>query len=258
MPPDDQTLLAAVARVVMDGSQGSLEQQLVRPATLIDTNDDVAARGGRPAEPPKEDKATAAPTNPGVTAFNGLGGFSPDGREYVIRVELRNGSVPPAPWSNVVAQPTFGFAASELGPGFTWSENSHDNRLTPWRNDPVRDAPGRGRVHPRRGQSTSVVGDCRCRREAVCPIPSATAAATPPTSTPVTASNRRLTLLVAPDAPVKLFQLSLRNTSGRARRLSVTLYVDWVLGEQRAKTQHARRHRPRAGNRRCRGDERLS
>ena len=49
---------------------------------------------------------------------------------------------PPAPWVNVVAHPTFGFAATDLGLGFTWSENSHDNRLTPWRNDPVSDPPG--------------------------------------------------------------------------------------------------------------------
>ena len=66
----------------------------------------------------------------------------PTAREYVIRVHANAGVIPPAPWVNVVAHPTFGFAATELGTGFTWSENSHDNRLTPWRNDPVSDPPG--------------------------------------------------------------------------------------------------------------------
>ena len=138
-----------------------------------------------------------------------------------------------------------------VGPGFTWSENSHDNRLTPWRNDPVVDPPGRGRVHPRRGQSTSLVGDClaggrrsglyrppRLRLHHIRARPSR--------------HRSELTLLVAPDAPVKLFRLALRNTSGRARRLSVTLYVDWVLGEQRATDAASTSSPRRAGNRRCR------
>ena len=74
--------------------------------------------------------------------FNGIGGFADDGREYVIAVDQDAGTLPPQPWSNVVAHPTFGFAATEGGPGYTWSSNSHDNRLTPWRNDPVSDPPG--------------------------------------------------------------------------------------------------------------------
>ena len=82
----------------------------------------------------------AAPA--GLEEFNGIGGFAGDGKEYVIRVHGNRGVIPPAPWVNVVAHPTFGFAASDLSTGFTWSENSHDNRLTPWRNDPVGDPPG--------------------------------------------------------------------------------------------------------------------
>ncbi len=83
-----------------------------------------------------------AAATPDLESFNGLGGFAADGREYVIRLHPNAGAIPPAPWVNVVAHPTFGFAASDLGTGFTWSGNSHDNRLTPWRNDPVSDPPG--------------------------------------------------------------------------------------------------------------------
>ncbi len=72
--------------------------------------------------------------------FNGFGGFEPDAREYVVRVAP--GAPTPAPWSNVVANPRFGFVASEMGPGYTWSQNSHENRLTPWSNDPVSDPQG--------------------------------------------------------------------------------------------------------------------
>jgi cellobiose phosphorylase len=45
-----------------------------------------------------------------------------------------------------------------------------------------------------------------------------------------------LTLYVAIDAPVKYVVLKLRNRSGRPRRLSITGYLEWVLGDERAKT----------------------
>ena len=72
--------------------------------------------------------------------FNGLGGFTPDGREYVITTA--HGQVTPAPWVNVLANPHFGTVISESGPAYTWSENAHEFRLTPWDNDPVSDSSG--------------------------------------------------------------------------------------------------------------------
>ena len=73
---------------------------------------------------------------------NGFGGFTDDGREYLIHTDPPKRPLPPSPWTNVVAQPQFGFACTETGCGYTWSINSHENRLTPWRNDPVSDQPG--------------------------------------------------------------------------------------------------------------------
>src|SRR5206468_3956491 len=64
----------------------------------------------------------------------------PDGREYVMT--LPSGKVTPAPWVNVLANPKFGTVISESGSGYTWAENSHEFRLTPWSNDPVTDTPG--------------------------------------------------------------------------------------------------------------------
>ena len=85
---------------------------------------------GAPAEPPRRDLAF----------FNGLGGFSHDGREYVMI--LRAGRTTPAPWVNVIANPQFGTVVSESGCAYTWLENSHEFRLTPWYNDPVSDTSG--------------------------------------------------------------------------------------------------------------------
>ena len=72
--------------------------------------------------------------------FNGLGGFSEDGREYVTT--LGPGQWTPAPWINVISNPAFGFQVSESGAGYTWAGNSRENQLTPWSNDPVSDPPG--------------------------------------------------------------------------------------------------------------------
>ena len=80
------------------------------------------------------------PLKPDLEFFNGLGGFAADGREYVTI--LGEGQWTPAPWINVIANPSFGFQVSESGSGYTWSLNSRENQLTPWSNDPVSDSPG--------------------------------------------------------------------------------------------------------------------
>ena len=91
-------------------------------------------RPQRPEAPSAEPAQAVPPPGilPELESFNGIGGFSDDGREYVVRLHHRRRRDSAGPWINVVAHPTFGFVASDLGTGFTWSENSHDNRLTPW------------------------------------------------------------------------------------------------------------------------------
>jgi cyclic beta-1,2-glucan synthetase len=163
-----------------------------------------------------------------------LGGFSPDGREYIVYLEP--GQSTPLPWINVVANPELGFLVSESGSGYTWAVNSSENRLTPWRNDPVIDAPG----------------------EALYLRDEETAQVWSPTPKPIPASGpylirhgagysvfehhshglkQRLRLFVAPDAPVKIVHLRLENTRGRVRRITATFYVEWVLGATRDVTQ---------------------
>jgi cyclic beta-1,2-glucan synthetase len=128
-----RNLLLAAARVVCAGHRGSLAEQLSR-----------APEPDMPPPPPRRvmdgpkpvDKAPA----PALDYFNGLGGFTKDGREYVTI--LADGIVTPAPWINVIANSTFGFQVSAEGSGSTWSLNSQQNHITPWSNDPVSDPPG--------------------------------------------------------------------------------------------------------------------
>ena len=95
---------------------------------------------------------------------NGLGGFTRDGREYVIT--LAADQVTPAPWVNVLANPFFGTVVSESGSGYTWVENCHEFRLTPWNNDPGQRHPGRSLLPPGRADGTILVAHpaARARR----------------------------------------------------------------------------------------------
>ena len=110
-----------------------------------ETSSSNCCASGHPITAVREPPAALVPATgakidvPRLRFFNGLGGFTPDGREYVIT--LAKGQQTPLPWINVVANADFGFQASESGAGFTWALNSRENQLTPWSNDPVSSPP---------------------------------------------------------------------------------------------------------------------
>ena len=151
------------------------------------------------------------------------------GKEYVTI--LGPGQSTPAPWINVIANPAFGFQVATEGGGYTWSGNSRENQLTPWSNDPVSDPPGRGVLSARRGDRRALESDgaadprpggdlCRPSR----------LRATAASSTRRTASQLTSLQFVPLEGSIKISRLKLTNTSGRARVLAVTAYVEWVLG----------------------------
>ena len=141
MPPEDQLLVRAAARAVMDAADGDLRNQLTRPHAPFVPGPTRSAISDPAAPLPTASASPSAAPERELELFNGFGGFTDGGREYSIRT-TGDVALPPAPWTNVVAHERFGFACTESGPGYTWSHNSHDNRLTPWRNDPVSDPPG--------------------------------------------------------------------------------------------------------------------
>src|SRR5690606_39081300 len=162
---------------------------------------------------------------------NGLGGFAADGTEYVVVLGDEQWS--PAPWINVVANSRFGFCVSESGSGFSWSENSRENQLTPWSNDPVADPPGEV-LYIRDEDSGEVWGPTAL------PIRDQDfyVARHGPGFSEFEHTTRGIALelhqSVPLDDPLKVSRLRIRNLSGRRRRLSITAYVEWVLGVTRA------------------------
>ena len=226
---EDRLLFQAVARVIISDSLGTLAEQIDRRGPAEPTVPVLApTRTHRPLPP-----AIAPMPREDLMFFNGLGGFTPDGREYVISTGVDQ--VTPSPWINVLANPCFGTVVSENGPAYTWSENAHEFRLTPWHNDPVSDSGGEAFYlrDEERGHFWS-------------PMPLPARGATPYVTrhgfgyTVFEHTERGVSsetwVYVAMDEPVKFTVLKVRNRSGRRRRLSVTGYVEWVLGDVRPKS----------------------
>ncbi len=225
MPEADCILLSSVSRVILIGGRGNLAAQLDRQipgpesgVRLVETAATPAQRS-RPSSPP----ASYPYRTPRST-------FSADGHEYLITLDA--GEWTPLPWTNVIANPRFGCMVTESSMGSSWAENSRQNRLTPWSNDPVSDPPA----------------------EAIYIRDDETGRISTPTPLPVRDNSRytvrhgqgytayghtsdeieqTLQIFVAPDDPVKICKLILRNASARRRRLSVTYYAEWVMGVNR-------------------------
>jgi cyclic beta-1,2-glucan synthetase len=142
MPDEDLMLLLSVAHAVFDEKLPDLSQSRPEPDIKSWINDDVKV-SNQPVDIREKETSDASPADPDLLHFNGYGGFSESGDEYhiLIRPDQKSGcfDVPPAPWINVISNPNFGFTVSERGAGYTWSQNSRENKLTSWSNDPVQD-----------------------------------------------------------------------------------------------------------------------
>ncbi|PTD96572.1 cyclic beta 1-2 glucan synthetase [Pseudothauera lacus] len=232
MPSEDRILFQAVARAVITDERGTLLDQLDHRRIAAPSLPLLMPKRSPATEAPAADGPTSAPPRDLILS-NGLGGFTADGREYVIVLEA--GRVTPAPWVNVLANPGFGTLVSESGGACTWGENAHEFRLTPWQNDPVSDACGEALYL--RDEDTGRVWS---------PTPLSIRAARPCVirhgfgytvfDTQDEGIRSELWVYVAADAPVKFSVLKLHNASGRPRRISATGYVEWVLGDLRSKS----------------------
>jgi cellobiose phosphorylase len=220
----DRVLFQSVARVVITDTAETLLEQVGRrvPAERLPSHLE-------PSQQPAVEPAHPLAARERIFC-NGLGGFTPDGREYVVTLEP--GQSTPAPWANVIASPHIGTVVSESGSAYTWVENAHEFRLTPWHNDPLSDSSG----------------------EALYLRDEETGAFWSPTPLPAPGRSgyvcrhgfgysvfehneagiaSELFTYVAMDVPVKFVVVKLHNQSQRSRSLSLTGYWELVLGEWR-------------------------
>ncbi len=226
LPAEVTALLLTTARVVLTARKGPLADQVAAMATPIAKTQPAPLVPARPA--PATDAATGLAET--LEFFNDTGGFAHDGREYVVILD--QGRSTPAPWVNVIANDGFGFHVSATGAGCTWAENSRENRLTPWSNDPVTDLATEvflirddetgemfsPTARPLRGPGRHVarhgMGYSRFEHHA---------------------GGLALDLLqfVPLDAPVRISRLNIRNLGTRPRRLTVITVTEPVMGINR-------------------------
>jgi cellobiose phosphorylase len=229
MSDEDRILMQSVARVVLTDTGGMLADQIERrgrreismPSLVLTSGLKAEARHGQRL-PLRE-----------LIYANGLGGFTRDGREYVIMTSRSQRT--PAPWANVLANSQFGTVVTESGLGYTWFENAHEFRLTPWYNDPVTDCSGE--LLYLRDQESG-----RFWSPTPLPAPGHNAYVTrhgfgySVFATTEDGLATELIVYVAMDAPIKFFSLKVRNASEQTRRLSATCCMEWVLAELRSKS----------------------
>ena len=231
---EDRILVQTVARVVLSDVHGDLADQ-------IDQRGQVSRILPPPLATRGQRMKTAAPfaqvaePRTDLILWNGIGGFTPDGREYVITTSP--GLVTPAPWANVLANPQFGTVLSESGSAYTWAENAHEFRLTPWNNDPVGDTSGEA-LYLRDEESGRFWSPTSLPSRGPADLPTVTRHGFGYSVFEHEEGGIHTDLHVYVDvnAPVKFSVLKVRNDSGRLRHLSATAYVEWVLGDDRAKT----------------------
>jgi len=235
--PNPMHLLKTAANVVIDFKTRSLEDHLKQAREIEPHLPPFIPTG--PNRDFTSDRSLKRPEN--LILDNGIGGFTPDGREYQIflknypKLTSEPGQITPAPWINVIANEEFGFLISESGGGYSWEINSGENRLTPWTNDPVEDPSG----------------ESLYLRDEI------TGALWSPTPYPSGGGvdylirhgqgyscfesynhgfKQEMKVFADAEEPVKVVELRIVNETEEIRRITATYYAEWVLGSQRTDT----------------------
>jgi cyclic beta-1,2-glucan synthetase len=225
----ERTLIEAVARAVLGGDRGDLLAHLDKPYPI------QSSRRAAFVVPESSETTTPPPINPPIAMnlSNGLGGFSDDGRTYTIVLEGNRET--PLPWVNVIANSGFGTVVTASGSAHTWSENSRENRLTSFANDPVVDPTAEALFirDDDSGDTWTPTPGPMARHQASGRFVIRHSAGVTQFSRTTRGIRHELDVFVDVDDPVKFSLLTLTNDSGEARKLSLFAYNDWVLGPPR-------------------------
>ncbi len=225
MSEEDRVLFQSVARVVLTDTAETLAEQVERRSPSERKPPQFS-----PTRSAAEETETSETPLREQTYFNGIGSFTPDGREYITT--LKRGQTTPAPWSNVIANAHIGTVVTESGGAYTWVENAHEFRLTPWHNDPLTDASGEA-FYIRDEETGRFWSPTPQPARGRAPYVSRHGFGYSVFEHAESGIRSEMWTYVATDAPVKFVVVRLRNQSRRARRLSLTGFWELALGEWR-------------------------
>ncbi len=225
-------LLEAVAACAVHGAEGTIAQQIEAAQQRAQQLAVVHWQGQQlPSDSTEPASLTSPPTD--LEFWNGTGGFADDGRQYCLRIHRNH--LPPMPWSQVVANERLGFLVTESGGGYTWFENSRENKLTNWSNDPVCDPPSEiVYVWDETSRSLSLPMTLDKTSSAETWVRYGAGYAQ------FNKSDRQLqqhtTLSIASDDPVKFIKVELTNLSSQSKAVVVSFFAEPVLGVSREQT----------------------
>ncbi len=225
---EDLILLQTVARAIISDTKGTLEAQVNKRLSMKTPFAKLATSKLQPTV----NRKLEIPSR--LQFFNGTGGFSPDGKEYTIITEGTKGT--PLPWINVMANPRFGTLVSEQGGSYTWFENAHSFRLTPWKNDAITDCCGEA-FYLRDEESTRFWSPLGKPAQGQSPYITNHGFGYTTVEHIEDGILSEVCVYVDAESPVKFVTLKVTNQSGRTRTLTATGYVEWVLGELRNKSE---------------------
>ena len=229
---EDRILFKSVAHIIISDAAGTLEEQVNR--SLKTKNTIPLFKPAKFFPSIEVNKKLPVDLPGGLEFYNGYGGFSEDGHEYIIHTNETQRTT--SPWINVLANPNFGTLVSESGMSYTWVLNAHELRLTPWNNDPVSDLNGEaffirdeesGRFWSPTGLPATGNGKYTTKHGFGYSI----------FEFSVDGISSALTMFVDEVEPIKYIIIKLKNSSGRARKISLTGYMEWVLGVDKSKSQ---------------------
>ena len=223
---EDRILFEAVAQIIIADKFGTLEEQINRRAKTKTTIPYFSPTKFYPSvytevEPRKD-----------LQFYNGLGGFTADGKEYIITTTPQKRT--PVPWINVLANPNFGSIISESGQSYTWVDNAHEIRLTPWNNDPITDLKGEA-FYLKDEESGKFWSPASLPCRGNSPYITRHGFGYSVFEHSEDGIYSEMTVFTDIEDPIKYIVIKLTNQSGRPRKLTATGYVEWVLGDLRAK-----------------------
>ncbi|MBK6963569.1 MAG: cyclic beta 1-2 glucan synthetase [Bacteroidales bacterium] len=225
---EDRVLFESVARIIIFDNKGSLADQVGR---FVIDKPLVPSFDIKPNTFRELKSNLALPDD--LLFFNGMGGFTPDGKEY--KIIINKNKTTQAPWANVIANPEFGTVISESGSAYTWALNAHEYRLSPWSNDPVTDAGGEA-FYIRDEETGSFWSPAPYPKSGTTPYIVTHGFGYSVFEHAESGIFSEMRVFVDKEKPVKFIILKVKNRSGRERKLSATGYIEMILGDVRSKT----------------------
>lgn len=225
---EDRTLFESVSRIIIHDNKGSLSEQVNRH---YQTNVLPPLLVVKPWILPLAQQSMILPDD--LLYNNGTGGFTPDGKAYKMITDKQGTT--PAPWVNVIANQDFGTVVSESGSAYSWAMNAHEYRLTPWSNDPVSDMGGEA-FYIRDEETGSFWSPSSFPAIGTTPYITTHGFGYSTFEHREQGVFSEMHVSVDKESPVKFVAIKIKNESGRDRKLSVTGFLQMILGDVHSKT----------------------